>query len=106
MAQVFLNDSGHGYTTTDAVPPMVEGENFTLYFHPDAGEQLLDVRAFTSYDYPVAIPAPVNNEIHLTWRDSWGNLYVDVYYSGSTPPPTPAIRAWLLYKIREKNYVR
>ena len=32
MAEVFLSDFGSGHTTTDALPPMSEGEVFHLYF--------------------------------------------------------------------------
>lgn len=87
MAEVFLSDHGNGYSTTDALPPMVDGETFTMYFHPDPDEELLDVRAFDSHDFSVALPPVVNDEITMQFRSAWGNLYVDVYYSGSTPPP-------------------
>lgn len=106
MAQVFLNDNGNGYTTTDALPPMLDGETFTITFHPDPGESLLDVRAFDSYDFPVALPAVVNNEITMNFRTAWNNLYVDIYYSGSTPPPPvpgQGLPAWLLKKIADRN---
>ena len=96
MAQVFLNDHGSGYTSTDALPPMVEGETFTITFHPDPGEDLLDVRAFDSNDFAVALPVVVNKEITMNFRSGWGNLYVDIYYSGSTPPPQPPFPYWLL----------
>ena len=104
MAQVFLNDFGNGHTTTNALPPMVEGEQFTINFYPDAGETLERVLAFDSHDYSIALPAVVNNEITMNWRNIWGNLYVDVYYSGSTPPPTPpTTNILLLWALKNKN---
>lgn len=107
MADVYLNDHGNGYSRTDALPPMVDGEPFTIVFVPDPGEFLMDVRAFDSHDYPVALPAVVNNEITMNFRSGWGNLYVDIYYSGSTPPgpgPGPgAFPIWLLKKIADRN---
>ena len=106
MAEVFLNDMGNGYSTTDALPPMVEGEQFTIHFYPDPGETLDDVRAFDSNDYAVALPPVVNDEITMNFRSGWGNLYVDVYYSGSTPPG-PSITDWLIpfvKKMKDKRY--
>lgn len=106
MAQLFLNDHGNGHTSTNALPPMVEGESFTIVFVPDYGEFLQDVRAFDSYDNPVALPAVVNNEITMTWRSAWNNLYVDVYYSGITPPPPPPTGNslwWLIMAMKKNN---
>lgn len=100
MAEVFLNVFGNGYATTDALPPMVEGETFTINFYPDPGEELLTVQAFDSHDYSVALPPVVNNEITMNFRSGWGNLYVDVYFSGSTPPG-PSIIEWLIPFIKK-----
>ena len=33
MADVYLNDNGNGYTTCDALPPMVDGEPVTCIFN-------------------------------------------------------------------------
>lgn len=106
MAEVFLSDHGNGYTTTDALPPMVEGETFTISFHPDAGQELLDVRAFDSQDHSIALPTVVNDEITMQWRSMWGNMYVDVYYSGSTPPPPEPQTPWWLIMAMKKNNQR
>lgn len=100
MAEVFLNTFGNGYATTDALPPMVEGETFTIHFYPDPGEDLLSVQAFDSHDYSVALPPVVNNEITMNFRSGWGNLYVDVYFSGSTPPG-PSTIEWLIPIIKK-----
>lgn len=104
MAEVFLNTFGNGYATTDALPPMVEGETFTIHFYPDPGEDLLSVQAFDSHDYSVALPPVVNNEITMNFRSGWGNLYVDIYFSGSIPPDPPtSIPIWLMMKMAENN---
>lgn len=105
MAEVFLNVLGDGSATCDALPPMTEGESFTIRFFPDQGATLDDVRAFDSHDYAVALPAVVDNQITMTWRSIWGNLYVDVYFSGSpTPPPPPStVPIWLLKKAADLN---
>ena len=107
MAEIFLNISGDGTATCDAVPPLVDGEQFTIRFFPDGGAELLDVRAFDSHDYSVALPAVTNNQITMNYRSTWGNLYVDIYFSGSTPPgpgPGPSgIPIWLLKKAADNN---
>lgn len=102
MADVFLNDNGNGYTTSDAIPPLVEGEYFTITFHPDPGESLLDVRAFDSHDYAVALPPVDNDEITMKFRSGWGNLYVDIYYTGSIPPE-PVFPIWLLLILSKRK---
>jgi len=105
MAEVFINDFGSGHTTTDAIPPMTDGETFHLYFHPDGGSELLRVFATDSHDYNVALPDPVNDEIEMQFRSFWGNLYVESYYSGSTPPDPPPERPpyWLLWALKNQN---
>lgn len=105
MAEVFLNDFGSGYTTTDALPPMVDGETFHIYFHPDADAELLTVFATDSHDYSIALPAVVDNEIEMQFRTSWGNMYVESYYTGVTPPDPPPERPpyWLAWALKNKN---
>lgn len=100
MAEVFLNVFGNGYATTDALPPMVEGETFNINFYPDPGEELVNVQAFDSYDYAVALSPVVNNVLTMQFRSGWGNLYVDIYFSGSTPPG-PSITEWLIPFIKK-----
>lgn len=96
MAEVFLNPMGNGTATTDAIPPMVDGEQFTVRFFPDPGEDLLDVRATDSHDFYIALPPVVNNELTMDFRSGWGNIYFDIYFSGSTPPPEPPFPFWIL----------
>lgn len=106
MGKVFLNPQGNG--SAYCVPPsgeeLVNGELFTIYFSPDPGATLDQVLAFDSHDYPVAIPAVMNNQLTMNFRSGWGNLYVDIYYSGSpTPPPQPTLPYWLLKKAADNN---
>jgi hypothetical protein len=81
MADVYLNVYGDGTATTDATPPMTEGEIFTIFFHPDGDSELLDVRAFDSHDYSVALPPVTDNELTMRFRSGWGSLYVDIYFT-------------------------
>ena len=105
MARIFLSIHGNGHV--NCVPPetgpFVNGETFTLYFVPDGGATLDDVRAYDSHDFRVALPAIVNNELTMNFRTSWGNLYVEVYFSGSTPPAPSTPFQWLYKKIADKN---
>lgn len=106
MGNVFLNPNGNGTAYVDNPNPN-DGERFTIHSIPDPGETLDDIRAFDSHDYPIAIPTA--QTVSMIFRASWGNLYVDIYFSGSTPPtpPQPAFPYWLLYKIRDGNqYVK
>lgn len=102
---VYLNDFGGGYTTTDALPPLVNGETFHVYFHPDADADLLRVYATDSHDYAIALPDVINNEIEIIFRTNWGNIYIESYYSGSTPPEPPIERPkwWLLWGLKNNN---
>lgn len=107
MGKVFLNVSGDG--SARCVPPageeLVNGEQFTIYFTPDGGAELTDVRAFDSHDYAVALPAISDNTLTMAFRSGWGNLYVDIYFSGSPEPPSPvgSVPIWLLKKAADHN---
>ena len=105
MAGVYLNVSGDGTAYTNAVPPLVDGEEIIIYCTPYAGATLQDVRVWTSYDESVAIS--VSTEIHLTYQSIWNSLYVDVYFSGAPiPPPEPPSPArkypWLIAKAAQE----
>ena len=104
MGQIFLNISGNGsaYVVPAAGTSMADGERFDLYCTPYFGEELEDIRAFDSYDHSVAIP--VSEHVTMNFRSVWNNLYIDIYFSGSTPPPPiTGVPAWLLKKIADKN---
>ena len=101
MAAVYISVSGDGTATTNAVPPLVDGEEIIIYCTPNPGATLDDVRIWTSYDEAIAIL--VSQEIHLTYQAAWRSLYVEVYFSGAPiPPPEPPSFAsmfpWLLAK--------
>lgn len=104
MGKVFLNVNGDGsaYCVPAAGTELSNGERFEIYCIPFSGSDLEDVRAFDSHDYSVAIP--VAEHIVMQFRDSWGNLYVDIYFTGSPTPPTPAgVPIWLLKKCADNN---
>lgn len=109
MGNVYLNPQGNGYAYVDNPTPD-GGERFTIHCIPDPGERLEDVRAFDSYDNPVAIP--VAQTISMIYRDDWRSLYVDIYFSGSEPPPGPThislmtLICLLTSKKKRRRYVR
>lgn len=105
MAAVYISVSGDGTATTNAVPPLVDGEEIIIYCTPYSGATLDDVRVWDSYDNSIAIT--VSTEIHLTYQAAWRSLYVDVYFSGAPiPPPEPPSPArrfpWLLAKAARR----
>ena len=104
MGKVFLNVSGDGsaYCVPIAGTELADGERFEIYSVPFSGADLDDIRAFDSHDYSVAIP--VAEHIVMQFRSGWGNLYVDVYFSGAPVPPQPTnVLTWLLMKIAWKR---
>lgn len=112
MGTIYLSINGNG--SAYSIPPsgetMVDGEAFTIYLIPDGSAEILSVRAYDSHDYSVALPAiSEDNTISMNFRSGWGSLYVEIYFSGSTPPtpPTPptGVFAWLYKKIADKNNV-
>lgn len=106
MGEVYLSIYGDGTAWTDATSPMYDNEPFTVYFQPFDGAELLDVRAFDSHDYSIALPAVVDNELHMTFAEPWGSIYFDIYFSGSVPPepPTPTTsKLWLLMGLKKNN---
>lgn len=84
---VYLSVYGDGTAYTDAVPPLVDGEEFTIYSTPYAGATLEDIRIWNSFDEAIAIT--VGEEVTLAYRSAWRNVYVDIYFSGAPVPPEP-----------------
>jgi hypothetical protein len=95
MGHVYLNIHGEGTANCTNPEPTVDDPNFTIYMYPMSHEgEVTHVQAYTSYDEPIAtmfyydpvIPAYVCD---MTYRPIWNNVYVDIYFSGSTPPEPP-----------------
>lgn len=84
---VYLNIHGDGTAYTDAVPPLVDGEQFTIYSTPFEGASLEDIRLWTSYDEAIAVDP--SEELTVTYRRAYGNIYADIYFSGTPVPPEP-----------------
>lgn len=100
MARVFVQSFGNGYCWVDNEAP-TQGEAITIHCVPDAGEMLLEVQAWTSYDESIAI-YPDALEQTIYYQSAWRNVYIEAYFSGSTPEPDPPSfiekYPWLLFK--------
>lgn len=96
MASVYLNVHGDGNASIDNPEPTIDDPVFTVYCTP--AENFLRAQAWTHDDLPIATPqSPV---FTMRWVSNWGNTYIDVYFSGSTPPdpptPSPTTAAWFI----------
>lgn len=99
MGKIFLNPSGDGaaYCIPAAGTELANGERFEIISTPYLGASLVDIRYFDSYDHSVALP--VGTTVYGIFDSSWGNLYVDIYFSGGPVPPTPTSN-WLIPVIK------
>ena len=100
MAQVFVNPQGNGTCYVDNEAP-TQGETITIYCVPYDDAELLEVQAWTSYDESIAL-SPQALEQTITYNSAWRNVYIDAYFTGSTPTPDPPSFTekypWLLFK--------
>lgn len=102
MAQIFVNVSqGNGYAYVDKPYPY-DGATVTLTCVPAEGESLIDIKATDSWDNPIAL-APTQEVQSFTFDNDWRNMYIEVKFSGTTPPepPEPPVYTrllWLLIK--------
>ena len=78
-----------GSGTCYSIPSVVFNENepFTIYAIPTAGESLDDLQVFDQHGYAIAItPA---TEVYLNYNTYWGDVTVNAYFTGETPPEPP-----------------
>lgn len=105
MATITVYSSGNGYAYVDNSSP-VQGDIITLYAIADTGETINDIYAVDQYGYSIALD-PTLWQQQFTYQNYYGNITITVQFSGSQPPtPTLSIPKWLLFKIKENNYVR
>lgn len=99
MGQIFLNVQGPGIAYVDDSLPE-PGQTVTLTCIPDPNCTLDDIIATDSWDNPIALS--VVQQQSFVFRREWNNMYIEVRFSGQTPPgPTPLSPAVLL-AIRSK----
>lgn len=103
MSNIFIHIEGNGYAwVTDDTP--FDGQRIVLYVRPYDNEELLDITAYDSYDHSIAMR--VAQEQSFTFDSSWNNMYINVYFSGETPPepPEPPVSGlnWLIPVLAKK----
>lgn len=100
MAKVFVKSFGNGYCWVNNEAP-TQGEAITIYCEPYIGEDLEEVQAWTSYDESIAL-TPQATQQTIYYQSTWRNVYIEAYFTGSTPDPDPPTFVekypWLLFK--------
>ena len=104
MSEIFVFSSGNGYAYVDIQYPY-DGQQVHLSAVPDLNEQLLDIQARDHNGYAIAL-ATVEDQDFI-YQDTWGDMTIEVYFSGSTPPPPPPPQPqpwmWAILKRRKRN---
>lgn len=95
---VTVNVYGNGVGFVDDYNPS-DGQTITIDAYPYAGEDLLDIQVWESHGWSVAVS--VVNSQPLTYRSSWGDITIDIYFTGSTPPP-PRYWLWAILGSRRR----
>lgn len=104
MGHIYLQAFGDG-TAYVSNPDPVNNERVFLYCTPFSGATLDRIIATDSYDHSIALLQV--EEQSFVFRDTWNNMYIEVYFSNSpTPPPPQSFPIWLLFKIKENYNVR
>lgn len=104
MAFIFVDVHGNGVAYVDNPNP-IAGDPVTLYATPDPNEQLLDIMARDQGGHYIALDPSLTQQT-FTYNSDWGNVVIEVYFSGSTPPQptlTPQKIAVLFKKSRAKR---
>lgn len=110
MAFIFVNVNGDGTAYVDNPNPL-PNDLVTLFAYPDTGAELLDIIARDEGGHSIALS--VVPEQSFQYMSAYGNITIDVYFSGSTPP-APVITAKdiaIMFKLsnnrnKGKNYRR
>lgn len=104
MARVFVQSFGDGYCWVDNDAP-TQGETITIHCEPYPPSDLEEVQAWTSFDEAIAID-PLSMEQTITYQSAWRNVYIEAYFTGSSPSPDPPSAAvkypWLLAKAANR----
>lgn len=111
MGHIYLQSFGDGTASVSDVNP-VNNQRVYLHCTPYSGASLDRIVATDSYDHSIALLQV--EEQSFIFRDSWNNMYIEVYFSNSPtpPPPTPPqlplqiLLCLLASKKKGKRYVR
>ena len=98
MSEIFVQSFGSGTAIVDNPYPS-GGDLVTLRCFPDEGASLEDIIYTDSYDHYIALP--VGEEVQFRFNAAWNNLYIEAYFTGSTPPPHHSFPLWLICKAAQ-----
>lgn len=99
MSKIFVQSFGNGVAAVDDDNPE-PNQLVTLTCIPYEGEELERVIATDSHDYSIAMS---NNLVQtFRFRSVWGSMYIECYFTGSTPPPEPPFLNWLIPILKKK----
>ena len=100
MSNIWVSVTGNGYAYVDNPQP-TGGETITLYAVADAGETLDDITATDYQGYAIALATtPVQT---FVYQAAWNDMYINVVFSGVTPPPTPLWMWFILFARKIKR---
>lgn len=100
MAFIFVDVHGNGVAYVDNPNP-VAGDPVTLYATPDPNEQLLDIIARDQGGHYIALDPGLTVQT-FTYNSDWGNVVIEVYFSGSIPPQ-PTLSASTIALLFKKS---
>ena len=99
MSNIWVSSYGNGSAWVDNPQP-ADGDTITLYANADPGETLDDITATDYQGYAIALATtPVQT---FVYQAAWNDMYINVFFSGSTPPPTPLWLWAILFKRKRR----
>jgi len=99
MSKIFVQSFGNGVASVDDDNPE-PNQLVTLTCIPYAGENLERVIATDSHDYSIAMSNDLVQQFRF--RSAWGSMYIECYFTGSTPPPEPPFMNWLIPILKKR----
>ena len=101
MSDIYISTSGNGCSYVDTPAP-AQSTTITLYCVPDPGETLEDVTARSQYGWAIAL---ATQEVQTFPYDiSWGDMYIEVVFSGTPPQPPEYWKRAILFNRKRRYY--
>jgi len=99
MSKINVTYSGNGYAYISDPDPE-PNQWVTLFANPSYGETLVDIVATDSQGYSIALG--VQQQQTFRYNSAWGNIFIVVTFSGTTP----SFNMWWLLKKAIDNRTR
>ena len=99
MSKIFITITGNGNAWVDDDNPEPY-QVVTLYAMANDPDTLTNIIATDSYDYPIAMSVAPTQQFQF--NPSWNKMYIEVTFTGATPPQPPSNLYWLLFKAANK----